>query len=297
MNIKRSHAQLERHRLHPRGHSAEEETIRDGAQQKGERYYFFPRPCKLGHISKRLVRRAYCHECKKLSNHARKAQRSKTEPWFDLYNHARQRARETGAQFALTLAGVKNMYPVDGRCPVLGIELQRGSVTQDQSPSLDRLDPTKGYVPSNVTIISYLANRIKQQETDPNVFERIAVWMIRPQTSEEPNPSYRAFIRQTRMLANAKTRARVEGFGIDITWNDLDKIWPDDNRCPIFGTVFERGKTSHIPTSPTLDRIKPTLGYVSGNIAVISHRANAIKNNVNDPAVFLKIAKWLRERK
>lgn len=31
--------------------------------------------------------------------------------------------------------------------------------------------------------------------------------------------------------------------------------------------------------SPTLDRIVPEKGYVKGNVAVISHKANRIKNN------------------
>ncbi len=293
---KRSQAQLERNRLRPRGHSAEEEKVRDEAQQRGERYYFFPRPCKLGHISKRLVRRAFCHQCKKLSDHARRDTRRNTEPWFDLYNHARQRAKVVGVPFSLTFAYLKSVYPVDGKCPILGLELQRGQVSQDQSPSLDRFHPSDGYVEGNVTVVSYLANRIKQDETDPVVFEQLANWMIRPQTVN-PNSDNRRFIRQTRMLNNAKTRAQEERLDFNIAWDDIDAVWPSDNRCPIFRTTFERGKIGHIPTSPTLDKVKSTLGYVRGNIAVISHRANAIKSNVDDPTIFLKVAEWMRNRK
>jgi hypothetical protein len=38
-------------------------------------------------------------------------------------------------------------------------------------------------------------------------------------------------------------------------------------------------KRKAAPNSPTIDRIDPRLGYVPGNVHVVSHRANRIKNN------------------
>lgn len=35
------------------------------------------------------------------------------------------------------------------------------------------------------------------------------------------------------------------------------------------------------PESPTLDKIIPALGYVPGNVWVISHRANTIKSDAS----------------
>jgi hypothetical protein len=51
-------------------------------------------------------------------------------------------------------------------CPVLGIELDYfAEKTQENSPSFDCLDPSKGYVSGNVVVISWRANRIKNDGT------------------------------------------------------------------------------------------------------------------------------------
>ncbi len=60
-------------------------------------------------------------------------------------------------------------------CPVLGVELKwgkkgtngnnKGGTADPFSPSLDRIDSTKGYIPGNVMIISTLANIMKSNAT------------------------------------------------------------------------------------------------------------------------------------
>ena len=51
-------------------------------------------------------------------------------------------------------------------CPILGLELNwLGGSRQENSPSFDRLDSTKGYVKGNVIICSWRANRIKNDGT------------------------------------------------------------------------------------------------------------------------------------
>ena len=50
------------------------------------------------------------------------------------------------------------------------------------------------------------------------------------------------------------------------------------------------------PAMPSIDRIIPSLGYVPGNVAVISLAANRIKSDCTDPAVFRRVADWLEEQ-
>lgn len=62
-------------------------------------------------------------------------------------------------------------------CPILGLTLDYfAETTQENSPSFDRLDPNKGYVPGNVQIVSWRANRIKNDGTSEE-HERIAQYI------------------------------------------------------------------------------------------------------------------------
>ena len=62
--------------------------------------------------------------------------------------------------------------------------------------------------------------------------------------------------------------------------------------------LLRRGEAhkGNIPMSPSLDRQIPKLGYVQGNVAVISHKANSLKNDCTDPSVFRRLADWMESR-
>jgi hypothetical protein len=83
-------------------------------------------------------------------------------------------------------------------------------------------------------------------------------------------------------LKNARSRAKRDNVPFSLTKEYLLSIATDE--CPIFHTPFEwgvsgLGKGNTKDNCPTLDRILPELGYVEGNVAFISYRANRIKDN------------------
>lgn len=84
-------------------------------------------------------------------------------------------------------------------------------------------------------------------------------------------------------------RERSEPKGIEVTIEPSDIVPPEV--CPIFGEPFIYD--GQHPMNPSVDRINPDLGYVPGNVVVISNRANMIKQDVKDPEVFRKLADWL----
>lgn len=99
------------------------------------------------------------------------------------------------------------------------------------------------------------------------------------------------------MLRSGKSRAKKRGIKFDLTLEDLRELWPPDNMCPIFDTplISNDGDCGPRDNSPSLDRIDPAKGYIKGNVAIISVRANRIKSDVTDPALFRKMADWLEQ--
>jgi hypothetical protein len=78
-----------------------------------------------------------------------------------------------------------------------------------------------------------------------------------------------------RMWIRAKQRAAARG--LDFNIEPLDVIIP--SVCPVLGIPLGRGVDKPRYNSPALDRIDSSKGYVKGNIMVISHRANNLKND------------------
>lgn len=72
---------------------------------------------------------------------------------------------------------------------------------------------------------------------------------------------------------------RTKGLIYNLDAAYLESIWT--GTCPVFGIPLDipmkqaRGKGSH--NTAHLDRVNPKLGYVKGNVAWISGRANRIK--------------------
>lgn len=94
----------------------------------------------------------------------RKYRRAKPKT-FILYR-AKQNAKTRGIPFSLML---KDIPDIPKRCSVLQwieLEYRVGEGSQDSSPSLDRIDNTRGYEPGNVRIISQRANVLKSNATD-----------------------------------------------------------------------------------------------------------------------------------
>ena len=73
---------------------------------------------------------------------------------------AKRRAKITGMVFDISVEDIQ----IPEFCPVLGIKLGRGG-DRSNSPSIDRIDNSKGYVKGNVIVISHRANCLKRDAT------------------------------------------------------------------------------------------------------------------------------------
>ena len=89
----------------------------------------------------------------------------RTHPEHALVYLARDRAKRSGVPCTITVEDVI----IPKKCPVLDIVLKDTRKRDSQgdhkaspnSPSIDRIIPSKGYVPGNIRVISHRANRMR----------------------------------------------------------------------------------------------------------------------------------------
>lgn len=119
------------------------------------------------------------------------------------------------------------------------------------------------------------------------VNERMREFNSRPEIREK-RKAYDKNRRRERLLGEARKRAREKGIAITITVDDI--VIPQ--KCPALGIplAFD-GKRENWPS---LDRLDNSLGYVPGNVFVISCRANKIKNDAT-LAEIEAIARYMRD--
>jgi hypothetical protein len=81
------------------------------------------------------------------------------------------------------------------------------------------------------------------------------------------------------MYRRAKARAKERGLSFNIEVTDV--VIP--STCPVLGVpmINHSGKSGGRKYSPSLDRIDNDLGYVKGNIMVMSHQANMMKSSAS----------------
>lgn len=79
------------------------------------------------------------------------------------------------------------------------------------------------------------------------------------------------------MTAIHDSRRRAKNASIAHTITLADIYMPE--HCPVLGIKLEFGQPRGCSSSPSLDRFDMSLGYVPGNVRVISRRANTLKND------------------
>jgi hypothetical protein len=96
------------------------------------------------------------------AHRAEKIAYQKSDPVRYMLWGARVRARRKGLEFTLKSEDVK----IPEYCPITGIKITipigpTGGAPVLSAPSLDRVDPSKGYTPDNTMVVSFLGNAMK----------------------------------------------------------------------------------------------------------------------------------------
>lgn len=171
-------------------------VTRDEALACGLVRFFTGIPCKRGHICERHTKSKSCVECGNAASRQwnidnqygptyrktnseqvrvtnknwRQNNKDKCRQYsltdsariMSQLNQAKRRAKAKNVEFDLTTDDIV----IPDVCPVLGIPIDRTAGHQgDNSPSIDRVDNTIGYTKTNIVVISWKANRLKNNAT------------------------------------------------------------------------------------------------------------------------------------
>ena len=92
------------------------------------------------------------------------------------------------------------------------------------------------------------------------------------------------------LLILAKYRAKAAGLEFAVT--EVDLLSPPSH-CPILGIKLKYGTGKRgDPASASIDRKDNKKGYIPGNVAIVSLRANTLKND-GSAAEHRAIANWI----
>lgn len=87
---------------------------------------------------------------------------------YRMFNAAKSRANKKGLEFTIKESDIQ----IPEICPVFNVPM-----VGKYSPSLDRIDPSKGYTPDNVQVISSRANTLKNNASVEEIKELLN-WML-----------------------------------------------------------------------------------------------------------------------
>lgn len=153
--------------------------------------------CPHGHIANRRTDNGACTDCQALYKRElytsgwrqtpnKVVISSANKKWCEMHpkqhwiiravSRAKKRAELCGVPFDITVTDIENI--MTDTCPIFGTEFKfiGNKTSKGDSPSLDKVDPIKGYVVGNIEIISMKANVIKQNATSTEIF-KVAEWL------------------------------------------------------------------------------------------------------------------------
>ena len=152
----------------------------------------------------------------------------------------------------------------------------------------------RGWKKRNKAKVNAINRRVKAKK--PDLYRKINRLSIAKKRAENPERfsamyhRHRAENPREYLVNHARIRAKKLNLAFNLTADDI--VIPEF--CPVLGMRLEwtrKQRAAANRSSPSIDRIVPQLGYVRGNIKIISNRANHLKNNAT-PDELIRVANY-----
>lgn len=122
--------------------------------------------------------------------------------------------------------------------------------------------------------------------------KRLTKYQRNPQAEIERRTKYFIDHPEKYLLTTIKGRCKRDGHAFNLSEKDFENL---PTHCPVFNTPLERnlGKRKWSRYALSVDKINPELGYVTGNIQILSRLANNMKSDAT-PEELLLFADWIK---
>ena len=174
------------------------------------------------------------------------------------------------AEFTKDRRNVGGYHNICKDCKNAAAKIRYQKIKNDPEFHRKKIEASRKYKESHREQIRLAALEYNNR---PEVIQRKADWYYRKQN----NMSIEDRLKE--MAHRASTRAREKCVPYEITWKDLQYV----EYCPILNIKlnweYTRNEEGRVENTPSLDRIDPKLGYVKGNVRIISNLANMMKSS------------------
>ena len=172
-------------------------------------------------------------------------------------------------------------------------------------PSIDRIDSSQGYIPSNIQMVTKTVNQAKSVLSEQqfiqmirDIYDTSCVPHQLPYNNTwknefEGNTHAKHILKISRSSTKTRNNKKRTKTSHSITHNDLEAMYSSQqNKCAYSHRelVWDKSKEN----SASIDRIDSTKGYKKDNVHLVTYHVNVAKNNLthND---FLKLVKDIVE--
>jgi len=205
-----------------------------------------------------------------------------------LFSAAKMRAKKQNLPFDITIDDII----INDSCPLLEIKMCVGEEkSRYNSFTIDKINPSMGYIKGNIWVISKRANLSKNNSTIEE-YEKIVNNLEKVINNGIVKNCYENNINMRCVYNNALRRSKKNNLQFNIDVNYLKAIYPVDGKCVLLEKNMIKSKDRVSDFSISLDRIIPKIGYVMENVMFISNKANRIKSDLTLNEMKMLLKNW-----
>lgn len=226
----------------------------------------------------------------------------------NMIKSARKRAKKKNIDFNLDINWLTKQFENQkNKCALTAIDFvipKKRGIKNPYAPSLDRIDPNKGYTKDNVRIVLYIVNCCLHN-FDENTFKYIVYNYLHKEIDftlkkqiDNWQPKTKRAIKDKKyqetlngIVSRMFSQIKKKKLPSDIDKDFLLQLFQKSNKCTLTGIEFDfkcyQNKKDN-PFRPSLDRIDCSRGYTQDNVRLVCVAVNFALNEFGE-SIFKQI--------